>query len=247
MKQFLIACLFISSFSGNAQELLMQLTNAQVNGNQVTYDLVVENFTDIVAIQYGIAFDTQVLTFVEIQNIAIISMSQGNFNVKPGSIVNVWVDFNVAGVTLPDGTVLYQIVFEMVNDTFGTVCFSDEAIDYEFATNTGVMNSFSIVDDCHAEPFQIIIHPSAAENIAQDYGIQINTFVQAQNVSISFATERKMSFTLLDLSGRMIQSIPEHSYSPGMHHLQLQQVPSGMYVLLGQVDDKLLPFRISVP
>lgn len=247
MKQFIIACLCFASVSTNAQELLFRITNPQVSGNEVTYDVVVDNFTDMVAIQYGIAYDTQVLTFVAVQNIAIISMSNGNFYNEPGSIVNVWVDFNVAGVSLPNGTVLYQIVFEMVNDTFGTVCFSDEVIDYEFATTTGVLNSFSIIDDCYPEPHQIIIHPSSVENFARDYGIQLNTVVRDHKISLSFAEERKIGFTLLDISGKWIQVFPERVYAPGHHQLEFRQVPPGLYILAGQTDGKQLPFKIFIP
>ena len=248
MKSFILSLILLIPFSISAQELLLKLHNPQVSGNQVTYDLSADNFREMIAMQYSLVYDTQVMTFVSVENIVVPFMSEGNFNTdEPGSIVNVWFDLNAEGVTFNNGTVLYQLVFEMVQDTFGTLCFSQEPIPSDFANTAGELMSFSIIDDCHAKPFQIIIHPAAIEDIAIAYGLTVNSIINTDEILISTAQDREIKFSLLNLDGKQMMVFSGKIYSAGQHVLDVEyNIIPGVYFLVAEIGKQKIPFKILI-
>ena len=246
MKYLIILLVFFSPLFTSGQELLLKISNPQVSGNQVTHDVSADNFIDMIATQYVILYDTSMMSFDTIQNAILPGWNDLSFyESEPGRITILWLSFGIEGVTLPDGTVMYQLLFEMKNDTFGNVCFSEDPRDTELVDVNGALASFSIVDDCHSEPFQIILDPSSTKDIALTYGLNVNSMIQSGEITFSSKEEREIGFLLFDMNGKVMVSFPSKIYSSGEHALQLQtSISSGLYLLIAEIDDQKMAFKI---
>lgn len=86
-------------------------------GETICLDLTVDNFTDIVSLQFSINWFPSVLQFVSIQGVNLPGWTFGNFNVNQaeGWASCSW--FNpdpTQGYTAPNGTAIVQICYEVV-------------------------------------------------------------------------------------------------------------------------------------
>ena len=110
------------------------------------------------------------------------------------------------------------------------------------------MNSFFIVDDCHDEPFEVIINPTSTEELALEYGMKVNRIVQSQKINFILDNGQEIGFRLFDLDGKQLESYPVDIYSPGTHSLDIStSLIPGVYVLVAEVDQKYIPFKIISP
>ncbi|MGB4850154.1 MAG: T9SS type A sorting domain-containing protein [Saprospiraceae bacterium] len=245
MKSILYIFAFLIPVGINAEDLVMKITNPQVNGNQVVYDLVTDHFTDLVSIQYTISYDTNRLIFAGIQNINLPQLTEDNFyGGIPGVITSLWYDQTLQGTSVSDGTILYQIVFNMKNGAYGGVCFSDEPLESEFARVNNVLNSYFIVDDCHADPYEVNLTTTTQE-IADRFGLNVFTIARDQKIVFALTQQQSIEFHVFDLNGQRISVFPKHEYSTGQHTLNLNRsIVPGIYILTTEIDHQPAAFKI---
>ncbi|MEP6793750.1 MAG: T9SS type A sorting domain-containing protein [Saprospiraceae bacterium] len=245
MKSILYIFAFLIPIGINAENLVMKITNPQVSGNQVVYDVVTDHFSDLIAVQYSISYDTTRLTFSGIQNINLSQLTEDNFyGGIPGTITTLWFDQTLQGTSVADGTILYQIIFNMKNGTYGGVCFSQEPLESEFARVDNVLNSYFIVDDCHADPFEVNLTTST-EEIADRFGLNVFTIARDQKIQFALTQQETIDFHVFDLNGQMISAFPKKEYSTGQHTLNMNRslVP-GIYILTTVIDHQPAAFKI---
>jgi hypothetical protein len=223
----------------------MKIIHPQVNGNQVIYDVTTENFTELVAIQYSIAYDTNILSYVGVQNILLPDMNQSNFyNPMPGAIINVWIDLNLEGATLANGTIIYQLVFDMKQGTYGGVCFAQDPVESEFVQFDIALPYFTIVDDCHPDPFQIDLTTST-EEIADQYGLKVFMIAHSKKIDFSLSDQQALAFKLFDLSGRQVAAFPKKVFTAGEHSLAINaSILPGIYILTTTIQDQPVALKI---
>ena len=238
MKSILLALCIMSAGSLCAQELVLKITNPHVNGTQVTYDVSTDYFTEMISTQYSIQYDTSLLSFVAIENINLSDMSLANFNTNiPGAILNSWYQSFFEPVTLSNGSVLFQIVFEMQSGTPGSVCFSEDPLQSEFAQSGEELLSFSVVDDCHPLPYQISLVVSGTEILESQPSLRIDPVIQSQKIFFTVDVEQAVEFQVFNLTGTPIAFIPKTIYSAGNHTIDLpQSMIPGLYVLTTRED-----------
>lgn len=211
----------------------------QVNGNEVVYRVSTQHFTDMVAMQYGIEYDANQLTFVGFENYNLPSLDVNDFNAnQPGLIRTVWLEPQLMEIDVDNGTVLYEMVFEMQNGTHGGVCFSEDVLLHEFVQASEELVSFTVIDDCHSTPFQILLTVST-EELTELYGVRVEELIQNQQIIIQIDNTLKAEINVFDISGRMILSFEEQQYLSGTHTIQVHPVLlPGMYFLGMRVQDK---------
>jgi gliding motility-associated-like protein len=113
-------------------------------GSTVCVPIVVKDFNTIASMQFSLGWDTNVLKFVETKNYNLKDLSNANLstgNAENGQIAVAWFDQAAVGVTLPDGTTLLEICFEVVG-TQGqstTIQFTDVPTQRELATANGTI------------------------------------------------------------------------------------------------------------
>ncbi len=245
MKSILYIFAFLIPIGINAQALVMKITNPQVSGNQVVYDVVTDHFTDLISIQYSVSYDTNKLTYAGIQNINLSQLTEDNFyGGIPGVITSLWYDPTLQGTSVSDGTILYQIVFNMKNGTYGGVCFSQEPLEGEFARVDNVLNSYFIVDDCHADPFEVNLSTSTQE-IADQFGLNVFTTARDQKIVFALTEQQSIEFHVFDLNGQLISAVPKKEYSTGQHTLNVNKsIIPGIYILTAEIDHQPAAFKI---
>ena len=71
-------------------------------------------------------WDPAILTYTEAQNFDLLGLSSSNFNsTMAGSLGITWTDPNVAGLSVADGTAIYEVCFDVnANANLGTSSFS---------------------------------------------------------------------------------------------------------------------------
>ncbi len=90
------------------------------NGSQVCVDFSVANFDCIVSAQFSIHFNQNIIQYQTTQNYGLPSLTSASFGpsgVSSGTLVFSWYDDTTEGVTVPDGTVIFQVCFNVIGNT----------------------------------------------------------------------------------------------------------------------------------
>lgn len=87
-------------------------------GDQVCIPITTEDFEDILAFQYSINYDQNLLEFSSVMNFNLPGLTSSNFGVPnalpEGAVTVGWFDNTQAGVSVPDGTELFEICFDVI-------------------------------------------------------------------------------------------------------------------------------------
>jgi len=245
MKTIFLSLILIISFGARSETLVMKITNPQINGNQVIFDVSADYFTNMVGMQYSILYDPAVMTYVTIQNFNLPDLTLNDFNSPtPGVLLNSWVKRSAGGVSLENGTLIYQIVFEMVNSNSGSVCFSEDPLQSEFILEYGILTAYNIIDGCHFDPFQINLTTNT-EDIANRFGINIENAILNETINFTLADEQSVEFRVFDILGKQNMSFPNTIYSAGEHTLDISSsIIPGIYILTAKIHDQLLAVKV---
>ena len=79
----------------------------------ITIPVKVSDFNNISGMQFTIEWDASVLNFVSANN-ALLDMSYGNSQAQTGKLAALWSTEDLNGFTLADGSVIFEMVFEVV-------------------------------------------------------------------------------------------------------------------------------------
>lgn len=109
-------------------------------GDNVCVQFTTEHFTDILGLQFTVTYDTSVLTYESLDNFNLSGLSSsigapGQGNNPEGQLKVAWFDSNIEGVSLADGTVLFEM------------CFSAKAVGSTTLDFSGVEITGTVVDD----------------------------------------------------------------------------------------------------
>ena len=107
-------------------------------GTTVCVQVTASGFRKIISMQYSMKWDTQVLEFTGVKDFRLPFLTQDNFGLgksKSGQLTFAWIDNNLKGITLPDGSPIFQLCFRLKGKTgtVGTVSFSPQPTPYEVA------------------------------------------------------------------------------------------------------------------
>ncbi len=134
------ATVTIGNGGGSSGGLMFSLSDESVaQGQQVCVGVSVDGFTDLIGAQYTVNYDPVALTFNSVTNFNLASLSSSNFGTPDngtanGVITMSWTDNSFAGVSVPDGTQIYEICFTAngsgnTNVTFGNSPVVLEVLD----------------------------------------------------------------------------------------------------------------------
>ncbi len=88
-------------------------------GDLITVDVNVGDFSGVVSMQYSMNWNPAILQFEKVQGFQLKDLSASNFGseqAKDGNLLMAWYDSSVRGVTLNNGTVIYQVVFRVIGE-----------------------------------------------------------------------------------------------------------------------------------
>lgn len=137
--------------SGCSEDILM-VGNSIIGpcGGNACVQFTVQNFNDVGLMEFSMSYDPAVLAFDEFRNFAPLpGFGAGNTNLyMPGILRVLWFNSNIENSSLPDGTVLFEICFDVI----GTGGQSSE-ITFGNDPEPKIAN----IDD---EPYGVIITPA---------------------------------------------------------------------------------------
>lgn len=118
----LFASLLLLSSFNISKEANTVLTLAASNktaqsGKQVCIDVTVKDFQKILSMQYSMKWSPKQLKFKEVRGINLAGLSESNFGnhiTDKGLLTFAWYDPNIRGISIPDGTTIYQVCFDVV-------------------------------------------------------------------------------------------------------------------------------------
>ncbi len=86
-------------------------------GKEVCIDVAVKDFQKILSMQYSMKWSPKQLKFKEIKGLNLSGLSESNFGnhvTEKGLLTFAWYDPNIRGISIPDGTTIYQVCFDVV-------------------------------------------------------------------------------------------------------------------------------------
>ncbi|MDZ4749397.1 MAG: T9SS type A sorting domain-containing protein [Saprospiraceae bacterium] len=176
------------------------------------------------------------MKYKEIHNPIHPGQSSGNFNEpNPGELISVWIDSDLQSNDYPDTTVLFQLVFEILEPEGALLCFLESHEFFEFILDDDFINfefaEIIISDDCY-QGFSIILETTATENPTAS-GIELlkDVFLTSTG-TIAFTSnfDQELSISLSDMSGKVISTFAKKGYGDGRHTLNCNSMTSGTYV-----------------
>ncbi|MGH1438073.1 MAG: cohesin domain-containing protein, partial [Lewinella sp.] len=125
------------------------------NGDNVCLPVTVNDFENILGMQFSINYDASALTFTGSQNFnpALVGFTSASVgNPTPGNLTFTWNDPFAAGVTLPDGDVLFELCFDVTTDVSTTVVFSGTPTPIEIIDGNEMEVEFNSVSGTISPP-----------------------------------------------------------------------------------------------
>jgi gliding motility-associated-like protein len=132
------------------------LADATANqGDNVCLPVTVNDFDNILGMQFSINYDATALTFTGTQNfnpalVGFTSASGGN--PTPGNLTFTWNDPFAAGVTLPNGATIFEVCFDVLTNESTTVVFSGTPTPIEIIDGDEMEVEFNSVSGTISPP-----------------------------------------------------------------------------------------------
>ena len=116
-------------------EAAFNLTNAIIDvGEEGCVQVELEDFENITNFSFSITYDQSLLNFTSVGNFDLAGLGAGDFNTAtPGVITVDW--SNASGVSVADGTAIFEICFTGIQAGTANLAFADSPV------NIAVMNS----------------------------------------------------------------------------------------------------------
>lgn len=136
------------------ESLNLNATNATVSpGEEFCVDVQVENFAELVSLDYSMGWETTLIEFVSVTNFGVPGLDESDFdlaNAENGLLTVDWASETFAGETLEDGAVLYSICFRVKETAQLGLCnaifFSDIPAPISAVTVNSNGNSIEVTD-----------------------------------------------------------------------------------------------------
>ncbi len=129
----LVAGLLLSSAHLTAQSVTFTVGNATGSqGQQVCLPIRVSNFNQVAGLQFSLSYDPSVLQYVSVQNLGLpgLQSNDSNFgfpgagNVPLGRMSVLWLDNTFAGVSLADGSIIFEVCFNVISNSVASTMVS---------------------------------------------------------------------------------------------------------------------------
>jgi len=156
----LVAAMFflVSAIYSQTSLTISPTTITGNTGETVTVSLVVNDFTDIVSMQYGVKWDPAVIQYNSVDNFNLTDLSAGNFNADAagGFLSFSWFDNTTQGISVANGSAIYTMSFTVLGNASSgsTITFaSRQGLAIEVASTVGeVTNSVTFTDAQFGDP-----------------------------------------------------------------------------------------------
>lgn len=221
---------------------------------QVDVDLTVENYSQIINIQFTMRWDPEIVEFVEMTDTNFMDKSSlfvNEGNAPLGFIQLLWTDFTLGGESLDDGDALVKMKFKVIGDKGDTswLEISDDPVMFlagdsvtQAAIPTARNNGTVIV----RKP--VSTYGPVSEGNLTLHQNQPNPFREETRIQFDLTESEYITFKLYDLSGKLILEQAQ-LYPAGSQFIVLEQhqLPSaGTYLYQIQSENYLLTKKMNL-
>ena len=227
ISPFLIIFLFLTTAA--TAQLELHASQVTINAEeQVQIDITVADFTEIVGLQFALEWDSTVIDLAGISNLGLPQLTPENININQagsGLITMAWLDNSLAGVDLPDSSVIFSINYDVVG-------VAGDTSSIEFTSNDGmtVIEAINTTEEVDVVlfPGQVIIADeiNSIEEISQNiFSVQPNfpnPFRESTIISANFAEPTVATLHIFDSDGKGIYT-HQQRYSAGEHSIFITQ------------------------
>ena len=135
---------------GTGSVRLIGSDETAMSGETACVKISVNGFTDVAGMQFSLNWDVTFLEFTGFQSFNLTGLSEGSFelnNVAQGKIPMQWLDPSSAGITLPDGTVIFEMCFRVLGTTGSrSIRFTNDPTAIEIVDSGDNAKTFSKKD-----------------------------------------------------------------------------------------------------
>ena len=116
-------------------------------GTIVCVDIKVNDFEDIIALQFSINWDSTVFVFDHLEGFNLPGLDDGSFgvpenpDVNEGELTISWIDLSLEGVTVPDLSSIFTLCLRAIGPAGSStpITFSEDPLEIEIATLDSVL------------------------------------------------------------------------------------------------------------
>lgn len=103
------------------------------SGSVVCVPITVNDFDNLAGLQFSLNWDVNALAFIEVRNLNLLDLAEGNFNttaVANGSLSVVWTEGSTNGISVADGTAIFEVCFTVLgaNGTNTRISVTDNPV-----------------------------------------------------------------------------------------------------------------------
>lgn len=166
-KPILMSLLCVLSISLGAQISFHLDTLSANTGSQVIVPVRVNNFNEVISAQFTVRFEPTILVLDSVGQFNLNGLNKNSFGfakIKDGICPVSWFDSNANGISLPDGTTLFELYFTAIGNSgsSSTVELSDDPIKIEITSASS-----------DGDPIPYIVHQGKVDILAVDPTISI--------------------------------------------------------------------------
>lgn len=244
MRHLIFAICLTFGATLQAQEpLKLKVDLLEITETEKVYNFITENFVGVIGWQFMMDFDGTKMKFKEIRNAVNPAHTSHNFNEPtPGELRSVWIDTDLQSNDYPDSTVLFQLVFDILEPEGSPLCFLESQEFFEFILDDNFIGfefaELLISDDCY-QGFSIILETTATENPTAPAFELVQDVFLSSNGTLAFTSNRDQALriSLTDMSGKVISSFAKKEYAEGRHTVNCKAMVPGAYVLRSVAED----------
>ena len=237
MKHLLLLLTLLSTSLSAQDQLRLKVVIAEETATERVYNFILDDFIGVIGWQFQMDFDGAKMSFKEIRNSIQQGQHSGNFNESaPGELRTSWIDPDLSANNYTEPTVVFQMVFDLLDPDGSTLCFkeSNEAYEFILEEDNGlvVINEILISDDCRQD-FSILFNSTGTEEDQAEITPLITQPNLTSNGVLSFtiSSEFPMSMSLINMGGGVVHDFGKLALTPGRHTLQAGGVIPGLYLL----------------
>lgn len=234
-----LALLFWFALPAQAQ-LTLSIEDYLSNENEeVDIPISVQNFDDIVTIQFTFSWDPTVLQYIDAVEPTFLqnwnSASYNDMTAEDGFVRVVWFDDTVIGEDIDDNTSFMSFKFKVIGDPGDTtqLFFADSPLPAQYGSASDTSPQIPEVENG-----QLIVDGDVSTLDPSAFGWELkecspNPFSQTTTIAFTTPKRTEVKWSVIDITGKII--IEQHEeYPAGVNHFVLEQhkIPtSGTYFI----------------
>lgn len=205
----------LATLSFGQSQLTLDFETTSI-GDDVFVELKVQNFTNILSVQFTLDWDETEMEFVSQQDFNLPGLTTGNWNTNfaaDGIIGFSWLDPDVTGITMPDCSTLFTLSFHSINGNTSPITIISDPVLTEIVDGVGgiVQWTQSYLGCNNSGQVQGKVYQDMNDNCLFD----VNE-LDLENWKLKFEKGTNTYYCSTDANGNYSISLPEGVYDASL-------------------------------